>query len=354
MINIFHFCLGFLLMILFMEFYLKGGEIKTLYKTMNPLVGSTYQANADVHVNKEGFYLGKTNSYGFIGDVENYSKNNFNIAFFGDSFTEAFQLFEPFNFTSIIEKKLNNAQLAKVDVLNFGISNVLLKDIYIRKKTLASKFDIDLNVYFLDNIQFVDYPEGVLNSLDLKFENDKIKVTESTSNSYLIYKKVSFLVDNSSCSNLFLDLYLLHKRGLVYKNIFDKFIQNKSNTVFDTGIVSKNMYDKMPIINSKILAELEKEKTVFIFKESIEPEIKELLVQYKIPFLETKSTFDAIRDKGVNPYYWERTQTIGHFNYEAHERIGAFISDVLLQYVKKQTEPQSKQGKITKGTKFRY
>jgi len=302
---------------------------------MDVTLGSTYQPNVDVHISKEGFYLGKTNAYGFIGEVGNYSKKNFNIAFFGDSYTESFQLFERYNFTSITEMTLNKVQPIKVDVLNFGISNVLLKDIYIRKKMLASKFDIDLNVYFVDNIQFVDYPEGVLNSLDLKVENEKIQVVENTSRSYLIYKKIQFLVDKSSYANLFLDLYLFHKRGLAYQNIFDKFIRNKGNTIFDTGIISENMYENMPLINSNILAELEKENTVFIFKESIDPEVEKLLVKYQIPFFETKLTLDSIRDSGVNPYYWERTQTIGHFNYVAHEKVASFMTGVILPYVKK-------------------
>ncbi|NGY36575.1 SGNH/GDSL hydrolase family protein [Flavobacterium sp. XN-5] len=302
---------------------------------MNGTVGSTYQSNADVHISKEGFYLGKTNAYGFIGDLGSYSKNNFNIAFFGDSFTEAFQLFEPYNFTSITEIKLNKVQSTKVDVLNFGISNVLLKDIYIRKKMLASKFDIDLNVYFVDNIQFVDYPEGVLNSLDLKIEKEKIQVVESKSSSYLLYQKIHFLVDKSSYTNLFLDLYLLHKRGLAYQNIFDKFIQNKGSTIFDTRIVSENMFENMPMINSKILAELAKENTVFIFKETIDPDVEKLLLKHQILFFETKPTLDSMRDSGMNPYYWERTQTMGHFNYVAHEKLASFMTGIILPCVKK-------------------
>lgn len=302
---------------------------------MDSTNGSSYQANVDVHVSKEGFYLGKTNKYGFIGDVGNYSKKNFNIAFFGDSFTEAFQLFEPYNFTSITERKLNKVQAVKVDVLNFGISNVLLKDIYIRKKMLASKFDIDLNVYFVDNIQFVNYPDGILNSLDLNIEKRQIHVVENSSKSYLKYKKIQFLVDNSSYTNLFVDLYLLQKRGLVYENIFEKFIKNKGNVIIDTRIISDNMYERMPIINSIILAELKKENTVFIFKESIEPEVMNILEKYQIPFFESKETLDALRDKGIDPYYWGSTQSRGHFNYVAHEKLASFMTGVILPYVKK-------------------
>jgi hypothetical protein len=305
------------------------------YKTIDADVGSTYQAITAIHVNKEGFYLGNTNKYGFVGAIDDYSKNNINIAFFGDSYTEAFQLFEPYNFTSIVESKMNKVQNTKVDVLNFGISNVLLKDIYIRKKTLASKFDIDLNVYIIDNFQFVNYPEGVLNSLDLKLEKGKIKLVESSSNSYQFYKKICFMVDNSSYINMILDLYLMHKRGFICQNIFEKFIQNGKNTIFDTGIVSDMMYDDQPIINTYILSEMEKENTICVFKESINPEIKMLLIQYKIPYVEMKPVLDVIRDKGVNPYYWQRTQAVGHFNYDAHEKIGSFLSDTLSYYIKK-------------------
>ena len=71
---------------------------------------------------------------------------------------------------------------------------MLLKDIFIRKKVLADQFKIDLNLYFVDNIQFANYPEGILNGLDLIFENNNLTVVPSNSKSFALYKKIDFLI----------------------------------------------------------------------------------------------------------------------------------------------------------------
>ncbi len=330
LLKIVWFCFGIIFTIIALELYLKGTEIKLPYKKFDSVFGSSYQTNKAIHIHKEGFFLGKTNKFGFVGYIDGFSSKNYNIAFYGDSFTEAFQLNEENNFTSLLEKELNKKTNIKTTVLNFGISNVLLKDIYIRKKTLGSKFKTNLNVYFLDNIQFIQYSEGVFNGLDVKENYKKLQLIPSNSKSFLLYKKIAFFVENSSCLNLFLDMIFVLKR-----NQFSLF-ETKSNSskIFDTSINNVDRYDIMPKINNLILNELEKENSIIIFKETIDPKVRKLLKTYKIPVFECKPILDSLRNKGINPYYWERTKTIGHFNQITHKVLAKHFSNIILNYKK--------------------
>lgn len=329
-LNLFWFFLGIIITIMAFELYLKGTEIKLPYKKFDTVYGSTYQKNSSIQIHKEGFFLGKTNKYGFVGNIEGFSSKNYNIAFYGDSFTEAFQLKSENNFTSLIEKELNKKTAVKTTVLNFGISNVLLKDLFIRKKTLGSKFKIDLDIYFLDNLQFIYYPEGIFNGLDLQNTCNNLEVVPNNSKSFQLYKKIAFFVENSSCLNLFLDMIFVIKR-----NQFTFFQSNSNNSrIFDNNINTVDGYDNMPKINTLILSELEKENSIFIFRETVNPKVKKLLRQYKIPFFECKPILDSLRNKGINPYYWERTRTIGHLNPIAHRILANHISNIVINHKK--------------------
>lgn len=315
-----------------MEFFLKLSEIKLPFKTIDPFIGKTYQSNSCINELKEGFYMGKTNSDGFIG--KNLTKKNvFRIALFGDSYTEAFQLFEPYQFASILEKSLNKNSKTKVEVLNFGISNVVLPEMYIRKKRLAEKFDIDLFVYVLDSYDFVFEPEGILNSLDLIEKNDGVYIVKNMSNAYKYYQKMQPIIDNSSFINFAVDAYLLVKRGKAYPIIFDKFYTNKkTNNLFSQN---ETQFNNLSSRYLKIISEIEKDNSVFVFRGKANKILKSKLQTFNIPIIETNKPLEKLKKQKLNPYYWELTQTVGHFNYQGNKVFGEYLSQKLKTYVKK-------------------
>lgn len=320
-------------MVLVLEVFLKCSEIKLPYKTLDPKIGKTYQSNVPINELKEGFYMGKTNSYGFIGNSTK-KENTFRIALLGDSFTEGFQVFEPYHFSRILEKTINKTSKLKVEVLNFGISNVVLPEMYIRKKRLAEKFDIDLFVYVFDSYDFIFQPEGILNSVVLMEQNNTLAIKPNPSKSYHLYQKIQPLIDNSSYLNFAFDAYLLVRRGQAFPILFDKFYTGNPIDYFE-GIPSKP-FDHLSGQYLKLIAEMAKEKTVFVFRENADQTLKSKLTSYHIPIIETEEALNKLRKKGIDPYYWKSTQTIGHFNFEANQAFGNYLSDKILPFIKKE------------------
>ena len=331
------FLFGILISILFLELYFKVTEIKLPFKTIDVNVGKSYQSNVLIHENKENLYLGETNQFGFVG---NYSlqkpKNTFRIAFFGDSFTEGFQVFEKHQFVNIAEKQLNKNSKLNVEILNFSISNAVLPDIYIRKKRLAEKFDIDLFVYFFDNYDLILPSQSPLNSVKLDFSTNYLAIKKVTSKSIVFYYKLETVIDNSSCFNLLLDTYFLYHRKELNSILFDKFYF-KEDIKYDYSYYDR-IFKNLPESTRRIITTLNKENSVFIFREDINKDLKKSLQKlpnFQTPIIETKPVLDSLIQKGVRPYYWDNTQTEGHFNYKANESIGKFISKKLKPYIKK-------------------
>lgn len=330
--KILSFIVAFFLIAVCIEVFLKFSEIKLPFKTLDPEIGKTYQSNSLINETKEGFYMGKTNEYGFIGNI-NKKENTFRIALFGDSFTEGFQVFETYKFSRILEKSINKNSKVEIEVLNFGISNVVLPEIYIRKKRLAEKFDIDLFVYVFDSYDFFFQPEGILNSVELIEKDNGLSIIPNTSEPFQLYKKAKPIIDNSSYLNFAFDGYLLFRRGQVFSKLFDKLYSG--NTVNYSTEIPNNPFENLTPKYLKIISEMAKDNTVFIFRENADEKLKYTLAPYNIPIIETEEVLNNLRQNGINPYYWESTQTIGHFNYEANKVFGNYISDKLIPFIKK-------------------
>lgn len=327
-----------MLLVFVLEIFLKCSEIKLPFKTLDEKIGKTYQSCVPIHETKEGFYVGETNAYGFVGNVSKKKpKNVFRIALLGDSFTEGFQLFAPFHFSKILEQSLNKQFKDSVEVLNFGMSNVVLPEMYIRKKALADQFDIDLFVYVFDSYDFIYQPEGVLSSVALTDTNGKLEITPSNSKGYTIYKKMQPLIDKSSYLNFVFDGYLMVRRQQAFPIIFDKFYPIATVSVYN-DIPSEDAFNHISNQYFKIVAEIQKEPTVFVFREDANATLKSKLKPYQIPIIETKEALDGVRAKGINPYYWPLSQTIGHFNYEGNAAFGEYLGVKLMPFVKHTVE----------------
>lgn len=328
-----YFALGFLFVALVMEMYLKGTGIKNPYITIDEQIGKTFQKNAPIQLFKEGYYIGHVNDYGFLGDVKKEKDTNvYRIALIGDSFSEGFQLKSEYHFSKILEQRLNTIyKNRKIEVLNFGISSVVFSQMYLRKKLLAEQFDIDLFVYVMDNKHFIYPPEGVLERVALAEKSNQLHVEYKNSKSYLLYKKGQFIIDNASYFNLIFDGYICLRRKKVSEllsgRLYDPPLDDYPLSVYDPW------FQELSSLNKLILAEIEKQNSIFVIKEAVHPLLKERLVPYAIPIIETVIPLEAVRKTGQDPYYWPLTQTQGHWNYFANETIGIYLSKQLIPYL---------------------
>ena len=98
----------------------------------------------------------KTNSYGFRGKERRKTKpsSTFRIALMGDSMVLALQVPLKKTAAHILETKLNGLETpdveVKYEVLNFGIGNFGLGQMFLAYKEIASQFDPDLVLVFIN------------------------------------------------------------------------------------------------------------------------------------------------------------------------------------------------------------
>ncbi len=315
-----------------LECFLKISEVKLPYKTFDPQLGKTYLPNALIHENREALYINKTNAFGFIGNALPHKKpNTIRIAVFGDSFVEAIQLARKYNFCSILERNLNQNGKQRFEVINFGLSNSVLPDVYVRKKRLAEKFHIDYYIYFFDSYDLILDSQSVLNPIAI---DDHLNIQSNTSKAVQFYSKIQPVIDNSSFTNMFLEAYILHTRGESKKIFLDKFYQP------DTTAIDYSYYDyyfkNFPKKNRKMLQALLSEKSLLVFNEKVEKELKKTLAQNNIAYYETEKALETLREKGINPYYWGNSNMKGHFNYEAHQVVGNLLTELVKNKLKKE------------------
>lgn len=330
-----NFILGCLVSFLFFEFFLKGTEIKLPFKTFDKEIGKTYLPNKPINEIKEGLYINQTNSYGFIGNVSLKKKpNTIRIAVFGDSFVEAFQLDPKYNFCAVLERNLNTILKGKtIEVINFGLSNSVLPDVYIRKKLLAEKFDIDYCIYFFDSYDLILDTQSTLDPVKITEVNRELKIVPNPSKAYDFYSKFQPIIDNNSTINMIMEAYILHSRGETKKIILDKFFQ-KNDAPTDYSYYDY-YFKNFSEVNTKMLKELLNEKSLLVLNEKAEPELKKTLQKNHFFFFETHKALELLRQKSINPYFWPNSGIEGHFNYEAHQVIGDFLTEIVLTKLNK-------------------
>jgi hypothetical protein len=256
-------------------------------------------------MNAEFFQEITTNSHGFRDKERTLTKppETIRIAFMGDSMIEAFQV--PFEKTAgqVLENKLNRILTPENDrnfeVLNFGVGNYGLGQMFLIYKEIASKFQPDyvlvfLNDYLLERtIEFQRFETSIKNKeffsnrpvfwfKDPKFIKeikknflDKQKYFSKLEEGFLLINPPSFLSGFEKVSNVMLEKrknalqnpeISREKRRSVFfqKKLWDKFknvfLSLESKPGFQIKLSKLPIVEEVKIpINLKILSFFQKE-----------------------------------------------------------------------------------------------
>ena len=98
------FTVGAIIGLLLLELFYQLVEIQLPYHELSEQIGKKMIPNKRINYFKEGFYIGKSNEYGYLGNSYPPSRTNksIRIALLGDSFTEGFHVFEDHHFGLIL------------------------------------------------------------------------------------------------------------------------------------------------------------------------------------------------------------------------------------------------------------
>lgn len=335
------FFLAFILTVLFFELYFQTSEISVPSIIQNDSnLGRSFRPEARINLVKESLYIGKINALGYLGPEYSIFKNpnTIRVALIGDSFIEGLQVKEKFHFRSVLESKLRSKSNNKnIEVLNFGRSGLDFRRMYILHELYVKEFKPDIVLFFVNESDFTTYDERIGPELIMD-ENKNLIIDKRFAESEEFDRKIKYSSLRSfSIYNLFQSAYTNYIAGETSNILFGKLpipaIGGDDNNELE------EKHDKLFRLNSAVLNNLSKEKSgtqIIIVSiasnkaNRLTEDYTELIKEYGIEILFLDEVYNELENKGVDPFFWAATNQRGHWNYEAHNAIGKFLSKNLL------------------------
>lgn len=308
-------------------------------------LGRTFKPDYEIFfTGAEGFYMGSTNKYGYIGKGYPPQKpgNTLRIALLGDSYIEGMQVFERNHFRTKVENNLKAKLNKNVQVLNFGIGGLDFRDMYFNYEFKAKKFNPDIAVFYVKRTNLLTKekfpsPEYYLDNDSLELNYDFLKSSESA-----LRRKFSFIRDFGI--GFFLkESYESYYNGSLTKILLDKFAPDKSKETIKQTAKEQNNAEidtTMFNLNKKILSELNNDaqnkniKIVLIITDDF-PE-------YYFPLFNSFSSLKIVLIPHIlSDYnneelrYWKASGVMGHWNQKAINIFGDFLTKILLSVLDK-------------------
>ena len=317
--------IGFLLLELFYQVV----EIQLPYHELNPRIGKKMIPSRRINYFKEGFYLGASNKYGYLGNPypPARDKKKTRIALLGDSFAEGFHIFEEHHFGRILEDKLNQgADGQGYEVLNFGVGNYNYNDMLIQYKNFIGDFDPDILVFIIHEQDFRFRDDFFIPSPCLKLKEDSLVIDYSFTNgpTYRIYKSLSFFMERSCVFKALNSSVKMSKRDACKQVLFAKFyrpkIEIEPEVVLDARVF-------------KSFGWLMDKQVFFVFKETLPVDITRKFEPYGINCTSVEpDLMSELGEKGINYRFWDVTNTWGHWNHAAQKVVGDYLYRLILEY----------------------
>jgi hypothetical protein len=321
--------IGVIIGLLLLELFCQLVEIQLPYHELNERVGKKMIPSRRINYFKEGFYLGASNKYGYLGNPYPPARNhnNIRIAILGDSFAEGFHVFEDHHFARILEKKLNQDTVGHgYEVMNFGVGNYNYNDMIIQYKNFIMDFDPDILVFIIHEQDFLFGDDLFIPSPVLKMRDDSLVIDYSFTKgkTFRLYSKLSFLMENSCVVKALNTSIKMAHREAFKQVLFDKFyrpkIEVKKEVVLDARVI-------------KSLEWLKGKQVFFVFKEGLPQEIAQAFDPYGVISTSVEPLLiSELGEKGINYRYWDVTNTWGHWNPAAQKVVAEFLYKMIKQY----------------------
>jgi hypothetical protein len=335
--NAIYFLLSFALVLLGLDLFLRVSYIENTSPTD---FTQTYgrcrvKDRTFVHFN-EGFGIGRFNAGRYLGAYypEEKPEGVIRIAALGDSYVEAFQVFERDHFLRTAETRLNQIHSDAVQILNFGRSGFDFGDMYAYYQRMVKPYHCDMVLFFLSNedlhIRQTDplVPKVVVDETS-RVQVTNAKMPEKTLNRYLMQKP---LAHNSTVFNMMNKSRKLFFAGEWKTKFFGKFygmLVARDDVLVHQG--QKENHVSVSPLSYALLENLKDEGPEMILVNRGKTDLDEAFtgaIPPPIKYLNLRKT-SKIYDHQGDPHYWPITQKSGHWNVGAHERIGQFLASEL-------------------------
>jgi hypothetical protein len=328
--------IGAIIGLLLLELFYQLVEIQLPYHELNERLGKKMIPGRRINYFKEGFYLGASNEYGYLGNPYPPARNNnkIRIALLGDSFVEGFHVFEDHHFDRILEKKLNKDKAGQgYEIMNFGVGNYSYNDMVIQYKNYIEDFDPDILLFIVSDRDFQFREDFFIPSPVLKMKDDSLVIDYSFTDgrTYRIYNRLSFLMNNSCVVKALNNVYKMTGREAFKQVLFDKLY--RPDVVESEFPISMDQETELDIRIFKSIEWFKDKKVFFVFKQDASEELmQEFENRGVICSIADAVLMRELGDKGINYKYWDVTNTYGHWNHAAQEVVGEHLYRMIKQY----------------------
>lgn len=298
-------------------------------------IGRGRRRNLNFVYFNEGFGIGKFNKFRFIGKTH-FPLNkveSIRVACIGDSYIEAFQIFERDYFGNIAELELSK-EFPNYDIefLNFGRSGFDIGDFYAYHKLFVRNFEPDYILYFISNSDVIPkYTDSLCPKTILK--DDSLSISLDFPKSELKkYKYYKYFIQNSSILNMLNSCRKKAKIVPIGSIVFDKiywWINPKKNE--ENENISELHSLPVSIITSKIIHKLDSTNVIFVNKsmDKLSPDIQRLIIQNGFNYIDLSEPLNDYKNSGKDPNMWRATEKLGHWNREGHRVVGLKLAEAL-------------------------
>jgi len=317
-----------------LELYLQTAEIQTPMETqIDAEIGPTFIPSKKVTRFNEGFYVGGTNEYGYLGPARPHRKtgDEKRILLLGDSYVMGMTLFNRHHFARYVERGLHESTGHDVQTLNFGKSDFNFSNMYQYYKDFASQFDFDLALFFVDQTDLIPskqfdkdlYPTCYM-------DNNIVKVDYSFRNSqkFKAFNRMKLITANSAFFRL-----IYNARKMIARRELGEVVLDKLATLLPEKPKNRTRKPatKIPDWTYPILCELAKDsRSVLVTIVDMNPEIREIIQASGIKTIDIVSALNQLREVDIDPCYWPISGKRGHWNQQAHEAIGNLLANELI------------------------
>jgi len=336
------FTIALIFTIIFFEYYFRFSEVFLPPFVQNDFnLGRVLKPNANINIVRESFFIGRVNKYGYLGTPYISKKDSCKkrIALIGDSFIEGFQVKEEYHLRTVLESSLNRETNSEnYEVLNFGISGLDFRKMFILYQSFAKKYNPDMVLFFVNDSDFLSDDKNLGPRLTLE-KNNKLKTDYSFRNSKEFQSKSKINIFRGlSVYSLFKADYAAYASGKTSRIIFNKLTGFDNNIRPNlTATVVQSTPDSLYHLNALVLNQLSGLKkegvdVLIIPIRDLSEDYNLLIKKSGLQRIDLNKIYSEMQTKGINPFYWEATNMEGHWNNKAHEYIGKYLAGNIISF----------------------
>lgn len=320
-----------------LDVYLQLAEIQTPMETrIDPQLGPTYIPNKLITRFNEGFFMGSTNEFGYMGPAVPPLRRGTErrILLLGDSFVLGHTVLPRHYFGRYLEQKLSQATGKEVHALNFGKADFNFENMYEYYQDFAGIFDHDLALFFVGEGDLVPTGQAVSKLYPtVRLQGDTIVIDKSfrSSKTYRFYKAVEPVFTRSAILRLVFNTYKIVSSGSWVVVVLDKFAPSYSTGGEEPALSIPQEPRELSELSRAILRELAKDsRNILVIQTKLAPELLAEVKASGLPIIDLGAYLESLQAEGRDPYYWPVTGMRGHWNHAAQPLIGRFLAEQII------------------------